>query len=249
MGPSGENVTAYYDRRWGEEYKTVSSEALLRLSRILWGFAFLAQREHGGVTGAPLNVGRVCDLGCGSGWIASHLTRLGDVTGIDYSPGGIEVAKRSFPNVHFEVGDLTTYRPTTPFDVIVSSEVIEHVPSKALFAATCRDSLIRGGYMILTCPNGRYRRLNEGGAISNQPIEEWPTARELLSLFRPDFHILFYDTFRSDYFHHGVYRFMNSSKVRSVINSMGFDAAYDALLGRMNLGLYQFMIAQKKQTK
>jgi len=241
-------VTDYYDARWAEESKAITSEALLRLSRILWGFSYIEQRKNGRVTGAPFRAGRICDLGCGYGLIASHLTGLGDVSGVDYSPGGISTAKLAFPNIHFEVGDATTYRPTIPFDVVVSSEVIEHVPNKEMFVATCSESLVEGGYLILTCPNGRYKHLNAGGTISNQPIEEWPTPGELLRLFRRDFDIVLYDTFRTDYFRHGINRFANSYKVRKFVNAMNFDAAYDSLLGRFNLGLYQFLIAQKKST-
>jgi SAM-dependent methyltransferase len=248
MSSNETNAIDYYDKRWLEEQLTLSSEALLRLSRILWGFAYLARHDLGRVSGTPHHVGRICDLGCGSGRIASHLTEIGEVTGIDYSAVGIELAKRAFPKVHFEVGDVMAYLPPSPFDVVVSSEVIEHVPNKEAYAATCRNCLSDGGYLILTCPNGRYMRLNRSGTISNQPIEEWPTARQLLGLFRPSFDILFYDTFRTDYFHTGISRFTNSYKVRTLVNSMNFDAIYDEMLGRCGLGLYQVLIMQKKRS-
>jgi len=51
--------------------------------------------------------GRVGDLGCGPGRLTPHLATLGlDVFGMDLSPGMIEVARASHPELTFEVGDL-----------------------------------------------------------------------------------------------------------------------------------------------
>ena len=52
--------------------------------------------------------GPVADVGCGPGQVAAHLALAGaDVTGIDLSPGMVEEARRRFPELPFEVGDLT----------------------------------------------------------------------------------------------------------------------------------------------
>ncbi len=49
----------------------------------------------------------VCDLGCGSGHIGAHLQSLGlQVIGIDLSPGMVEEARRRYPRVRYEVGDM-----------------------------------------------------------------------------------------------------------------------------------------------
>lgn len=53
--------------------------------------------------------GRIADLGCGPGGTVHHLTSRGlAATGIDLSPAQIAQARRAFPDLHFEVGDLTT---------------------------------------------------------------------------------------------------------------------------------------------
>lgn len=50
---------------------------------------------------------KVCDLGCGSGHIGAHLQSLGlAVIGIDLSPGMVEEARRRYPKVRYEVGDM-----------------------------------------------------------------------------------------------------------------------------------------------
>lgn len=234
---------AYYDQRWTRERGTASLDDTVRISKILWGFTVLATRFQGKVAGPSFDFGRICDLGCGMGRITAHLASLGQVIGVDYSAGGIAAARESYPHIEFVVGDATSYRSAEPFDVIVSSEVIEHVPDQRAFVGTCASNLRPGGHLILTCPNGRHRHLNRDGAISNQPLENWPTKKELLGLLSKEFNTLYYDTFWVHY--HKVNRLINSHKVRSVVRAMRLASAYDAVWGELGYGLYQFVIARK----
>ena len=51
--------------------------------------------------------GPVGDLGCGTGRITTYLAGRGlDVFGVDLTPGMIEVARREYPELRFEVGSL-----------------------------------------------------------------------------------------------------------------------------------------------
>jgi SAM-dependent methyltransferase len=51
--------------------------------------------------------GPVVDVGCGPGHATAHLARLGvDVSGVDLSPGMVEVAGRAYPALRFEVGSM-----------------------------------------------------------------------------------------------------------------------------------------------
>jgi SAM-dependent methyltransferase len=64
--------------------------------------ALLAERvqDNGG--------GPVADVGCGPGHVTAHLHELGvDAFGIDLSPGMIDVARRDYPGLRFEVGSMT----------------------------------------------------------------------------------------------------------------------------------------------
>jgi SAM-dependent methyltransferase len=51
--------------------------------------------------------GSVADVGCGPGRLTVVLQRLGlDAFGIDLAPGMIEVARRAYPEIRFEIGSM-----------------------------------------------------------------------------------------------------------------------------------------------
>lgn len=52
--------------------------------------------------------GLVADVGCGTGYVTSHLHDLGvDAFGIDLSPQMVALARRDHPDLRFEVGTMT----------------------------------------------------------------------------------------------------------------------------------------------
>ena len=69
------------------------------------------------------------DVGCGGGFVAEAMRRLGArAAGLDISPGSIAYARDSFPRVRFfeETFECFLARGQS-FDFIHSSEVIEHI--------------------------------------------------------------------------------------------------------------------------
>jgi SAM-dependent methyltransferase len=51
--------------------------------------------------------GQVADLGCGPGRITTYLAEIGlDAFGVDLSPEMVEVARKTYPDLRFEVGSL-----------------------------------------------------------------------------------------------------------------------------------------------
>jgi SAM-dependent methyltransferase len=68
----------------------------------------------------------VLEIGCGAGQLLASL-RPGKGLGIDISPKMIEAAKRNFPHLQFEVGDLEDLHIEEQFDYVVIVETIGHV--------------------------------------------------------------------------------------------------------------------------
>ena len=104
----------------------------------------------------------VMDAGCGNGsFIALFQDRNWQLHGSDLSPTGIEIARKTFPNINFFLADgqtlyadfLTTVGPV---DIVLSTEVIEHIYDPRGFLRNCYDLLKPGGTVILTTPYHGY---------------------------------------------------------------------------------------------
>ena len=144
---------------------------------------------------------RVLEIGCGRGGFAAWLAELppalrpAEVVASDFSSVAVRIAEglgraRGVANVTYRVGDLMGLDwPDASFDVVISCETIEHVPSSRVALRELARVLRPGGRLYLTCPNylnlmGLYRvflrltgrRWSEGG----QPISHfliWPQTR------------------------------------------------------------------------
>ncbi|KAI9564242.1 hypothetical protein GHT06_007980 [Daphnia sinensis] len=112
----------------------------------------------------PLTGCKILDVGCGAGILSENLSRLGaSVTGIDPSENNIRVAlqraqKMNLKNVSYAVKTVEDINPPnadspTLFDVIVASEVIEHVENQTLFVKKCSELLKPGGSFFITTQN------------------------------------------------------------------------------------------------
>ena len=69
------------------------------------------------------------DLGCGTGILCDILRQSGiDAWGTDLSESMIAVARENFPLLHFEVADMTVYRPDRQFDLVTcTGDALNHI--------------------------------------------------------------------------------------------------------------------------
>ena len=58
------------------------------------------------------------DIACGTGSHINFLREKYSCTGVDLNPGMLEVAKEKYPEVHFEVADMTKLNLEKQFDII-----------------------------------------------------------------------------------------------------------------------------------
>ena len=113
-------------------------------------------------------VERICDLGCGNGYLAGKLAALGyDVTGVDASPSGIEIARHTYAQAKFIFaavdGSLPQDAQAGTFDLVVSSDVIEHLYRPAdLLEAAARVLKPKGQILIGTPYHGYLKNLALG---------------------------------------------------------------------------------------
>ena len=135
-------------------------------------------------TAQPHGTLRILEVGCGRGWLSNLASQYGTVEGIEPVAGVIDHARRMFPHIRFEAGTAETVLKRTdfsPYDVVLCSEVIEHVPDpeKQAFLDELKQLLTPEGYVILTTPRGEMWERWKTIAPPCQPVEDWITEQDL----------------------------------------------------------------------
>jgi 2-polyprenyl-3-methyl-5-hydroxy-6-metoxy-1,4-benzoquinol methylase len=109
----------------------------------------------------------VLDAGSGNGSIATNMGRLGhSVVALNFSESELQRCQRRnpFPNVTFELQDLRSLGEREDlrnrFDIVICSEVIEHVLNDSKLMCDLAKTLKPGGQLLLTTPNLNYRPLD-----------------------------------------------------------------------------------------
>ncbi|HLJ45641.1 MAG TPA: methyltransferase domain-containing protein [Bryobacteraceae bacterium] len=105
-------------------------------------------------------IGLALDLGCGRGELSAHLLRLGhDVTAVDYSEAAIELARAAAPAVHFHAADVNDAKLSGQYDVMIASDLIEHLTAgelDRLYARLAAHLSPQGLFVLHTFPNVWY---------------------------------------------------------------------------------------------
>lgn len=96
----------------------------------------------------------VVDAGCGPGELTLELAQRwpeATVYGFDSSPAMITKA-RKLDGVHFDVADVTLWRPDRPIDVLVSNAVLQWVPTHRNLLEHWVDALSPQGWLAFQMP-------------------------------------------------------------------------------------------------
>ncbi len=192
---------------------------------------------------------RICDLGCGSGWIAGVLGHFGRTTGVDLSD--LDRARERFTNCQFISANILEWQyEASSFDLVVSSEVVEHIPYplQSRYLKICFDLLQPGGSLILTTPNKKTMDAIPGGGRtwSDQPIEDWLDRRGLVQLLvASGFRVNRSTSITLGIGNLGMHRVVNSVKLLQLFRFLGLADTWQAIALRMNFGLHLAILAEK----
>lgn len=139
-------------------------EGASRLQRLMGNAMFETLQSQ---VGQSALLGRVLDLGCGTGWFTRKLAGLGcavSVTGMDLSPGMVEHAgENSSPDITWVVADAEAIPlPDDSCDLIFSNLMIQWCADPANVLRECQRVLRPGGRLLVsTLLEGTLRELDQ----------------------------------------------------------------------------------------
>jgi len=233
--------SAFYDERWHLEWLGIGHFHRVRAAQIEG-----AVREYV----KKVSYVKILDIGCGTGWLCLFLSKYGHYVGVDFSPKSIAYARCVY-------GDRGTFllanpedpflglRQEVPFDVVVASEVIEHVKNHRAFVAQLDLFTKPGGIVILTTPNGYlYSIFTRKYATEMQPIENWLTPPQLEELLLESGLQVIQHTgilYRKPVY--GLRAYLISKWMRRLFTAVGLEVCYQRILLRNSI--YQFIVSSK----
>lgn len=139
---------------WNPEgkFKRVLEFNEARVNTIISGIAAHFGRDL--TANKPFSGLHILDIGCGAGLICEPLAKLGaDVTGVDGSEMNVQVARahaaESNIPVHYKHALAEDLSSDAEFDVVLNTEVIEHVPNQQALAATCAHLVAPKGLLVM----------------------------------------------------------------------------------------------------
>ncbi len=102
---------------------------------------------------APLAFTSVLDAGCGQGELLKEMLarypQIQRVAGIDFSPASINITRQRIEKGRFEVIDLQTQHLDEQYDLVVSIDVMEHIPDDVAALANLRK-MTKGHALVST---------------------------------------------------------------------------------------------------
>jgi len=103
----------------------------------------------------------VLDLGCGNGSMLANFRNAGlSLHGLDSSASGVAIAQQRYPELDIGRADLTADLQEHPLsgtcDLVISTEVVEHLFLPRPFAQNCYGFLRPGGRLLISTPYHGY---------------------------------------------------------------------------------------------
>jgi SAM-dependent methyltransferase len=235
-------MASYYDDLWDRVGNNIGGQMQRRIN-------FIVQSLNDFVGCSNL---KILDLGCGFGWMAPFLSPFGSVTGIDFTPKSIEFAARAFRKYgNFLLAKPGLARLGIPehevFDVVVCSEVIEHVEHPLALLMQISSFLKTKGCCMLTTPNGNvWSQFHQDKRTKDQlqPVENWLTPRQCAYLLsKSGFRVLRHEGAVCQHYRLGAFGWFQHRNVGRIFERLRLSRLYARLV--LPMALYQMMVARK----
>lgn len=202
-----------------------------------------------GLASVHLREPRIVDLGCGSGWLTAILGTFGPTLGVGLTKEAACAAQERYPDQTFVKDDLFEWDyPAGAFDLVVSHQVLEKVPEPERYLRMAHELLRDRGYLILTTPNARtIQAIAPDDRADGSELAEHPVTLEgLRLLLEPLFRVERLTTIAPNFGSRGLYRLMNSRRLRRILAGLGLGRAFDRARLEHGYGLHSVVVARKR---
>lgn len=134
---------------------------------------------------------KILEVGCGLGYLTYSLRRAGYLaTGIDISRVVIDRATETFGEFYLHadlMGHAADYE--AKYDVVIATELIEHVESPVDYISAMLRLVRDGGYVVLTTPNKTFFPAGMVWESSLPPIHCWWFSEDSMRYFAKLFEV------------------------------------------------------------
>ena len=192
------------------------------------------------------------DLGCGTGILCEILHNSGiRAAGMDFSSGMIDIARQENGNIHYDVADMTVYRPEKQFDLVTcTGDAINHIQELSDVEKIFQNVyayLAPGGYFV-------FDLLNENEVSDSEPFEMDydATTRVWFQMTRPgekqvNLKIRVYENGRLEFEENIRETLHDPQQICSLLRQQGFvvEKCADSLTDDGTHGTTWFIIARK----
>jgi trans-aconitate 2-methyltransferase len=174
---------------------------------------------------------RIFDLGCGPGNSTELLAARypqADITGVDSSPDMLKAARNRLPALRFIQGDLATWTPENPCELLFANAVFQWVPDHLGVFQRLAGQLDPGGVLAVQMPDNLGEPVHalmrvtaaEGpwaSLMANTARDELPAANEYYDVLRSS--VSKVDIWRTIYHHplegaRGIVEWMKGTGLR-----------------------------------
>lgn len=117
------------------------------------------------------------DVGCGTGAMLTYLQKhlAGNIAcwGVDFAPEAIQRNAARMPEINFACLNIEQGALDRTFDLVICSEVLEHLHDRVPAFNHLARMVHPGGYLLVTCPTGRlYATERYFGHVSHPTLDE-----------------------------------------------------------------------------
>ena len=114
---------------------------------------------------------KILEIGCGYGYLTYAIKKRGmDILGIDISGEAIKYAQTHFGDFYLKSDLESLDCKEEKFDLIIATELIEHLPHPNRFLTKCKELLDEKGLILLTTPSKEYYPSNHIWNTDRPPV-------------------------------------------------------------------------------